>query len=133
MFCKKNVGSPFWKNSNGYSWASSLISLGNKYLLVIAGCFVKWSEAIPLKNKRARFSLTRRFVGTISHRRYHQGRNRNYFESQLFKEIMILLGIRKTRTTALHPQSDRQVERQHQTILNYLAKFISKNQKDWDR
>jgi len=33
------------------------------------------------------------------------------------------------RTSALHPQSDSQVERQHQTILNYLAKFIDKNQK----
>jgi len=27
-------------------------------------------------------------------------------------------------------QSDGQIERQHQTILNYLAKFISENQKD---
>jgi len=41
--------------------------------------------------------------------------------------------MKKTRTTALHPQSDGQVERQYQTILNYLAKFISKNQKDWNR
>ncbi|XP_072750563.1 uncharacterized protein [Anoplolepis gracilipes] len=40
----------------------------------------------------------------------------------------------KTRTTALHPQSDGQVERQHQTIIiNYLAKYVSENQKDWDR
>ena len=45
---------------------------------------------------------------------------------------MQLLGIRKTRTTALHPQSDGQVERQHQTIVNYLAKYVSENQKDWD-
>jgi len=45
---------------------------------------------------------------------------------------MRLLGIKKTRTTALHPQSDGQVERYHQTILNYLAKFISEDQKDWD-
>ena len=36
------------------------------------------------------------------------------------------------RTTALHPQSDGQVERQHQTI-SYLAKYISANQKDWIR
>ncbi|KMQ82129.1 integrase core domain protein [Lasius niger] len=42
-----------------------------------------------------------------------------------------LLEIKKTRTTALHPQSDGQVERHHQTILNYLA-FISEDQKDWD-
>ena len=54
-------------------------------------------------------------------------------ESKLFTELMEILGIRKTRTTALHPQSDGQVERQHQTITNYLAKYISSNQKDWDR
>jgi len=41
--------------------------------------------------------------------------------------------MKKTRTTALHPQSDGQVERQHQTIINYLAKFIAENQKDWDQ
>ncbi|EFN65849.1 Transposon Ty3-I Gag-Pol polyprotein, partial [Camponotus floridanus] len=35
-------------------------------------------------------------------------------------------------TTALHPQSDGQVERQHLTIINYLSKFISENQRDWD-
>jgi len=45
---------------------------------------------------------------------------------------MCLLGIRKTRTTPLHPQSDDQVECQHRTILNYLSKYISENQKDWD-
>jgi len=41
------------------------------------------------------------------------------------------LGIKKTRASALHPQSDSQVEQQHQTILNYLTKFISENQKNW--
>lgn len=42
------------------------------------------------------------------------------------------LGIRKTRTTALHSQSNGQVEHHHQTILNYLAKFVAQNQRDWD-
>lgn len=59
-----------------------------------------------------------------------QGRN---FESRLFLELTTLLGIKKTRTTPLHPQSDGQVERQHRTILDYLAKFISENQRDWDQ
>jgi len=40
-------------------------------------------------------------------------------------------GIKKTRASALYPQSDGQVERQHQIILNYLAKFIYENQRDW--
>jgi len=43
-----------------------------------------------------------------------------------------MLGIKKTRTP-FHPQSNGQVECQHQTLLDYLAKFISENQKDWDR
>ncbi|KMQ83063.1 integrase core domain protein [Lasius niger] len=46
--------------------------------------------------------------------------------------MICLLGINKTRTTALHLQSDGQVERHRQTVLNYLAKFISEDQKDWD-
>lgn len=47
--------------------------------------------------------------------------------------MAFLLGIKKTRTTPLHPQSDGQVERQHRTILDYLAKYISENQRDWDK
>jgi len=39
------------------------------------------------------------------------------------------LGIKKTKTSVLYPQSG-QVERQHQIILNYLAKFVSENQRD---
>ncbi|XP_018398078.1 PREDICTED: uncharacterized protein LOC108776069 [Cyphomyrmex costatus] len=57
-----------------------------------------------------------------------QGRN---FESKIFRELSNMLGIKKTRTTTLHPQSDGQIECQHRTILDYLAKFVSENQKDW--
>ena len=59
-----------------------------------------------------------------------QGRN---FDSKLIKELSQLLGIRKTRITPLHPQSNDQVERQNRTILEYLSKYITDNQKDWDR
>jgi len=51
----------------------------------------------------------------------------------MFQELTQILGIKKTRTTPFHPQSNGQVERQHRTLLDYLAKFISENQKDWDR
>jgi len=58
-----------------------------------------------------------------------QGRN---FDSRLFLELSLLLGIKKTKTIPFHPQSNGIVKRQHQIITNYLAKFISENQRDWD-
>jgi len=107
-----------------------------RYLLVVVDCFTKWVEASPLKNSRAN-TVAEVFVKEVVSRhgvpiQVHTDQGRN-FESRLFQKVMSLLGIRKTRTTPLHPQSDGQVERQHQTILNYLAKFISENQRDWDR
>ncbi len=43
-----------------------------------------------------------------------------------------MLGIDKTRTTALHPQSDGMMERFNRTLENELAIFIEKHQQDWD-
>lgn len=44
-----------------------------------------------------------------------QGRN---FEPALFSEMTKLLGIQKTRTTAVHPQSDGMIERFNKTVGN---------------
>ena len=44
-----------------------------------------------------------------------------------------LLGISKTRTTPLHPQSDGMVERFNQTIENQLSKYVEDHQRDWDK
>ena len=59
-----------------------------------------------------------------------QGSN---FESTLFKEVCRILGIQKTRTTPLHPQSDGMVERGNRTINNMIAAFVSENQQNWGR
>ncbi|KAK2918385.1 hypothetical protein Q8A73_002756 [Channa argus] len=59
-----------------------------------------------------------------------QGRN---FESRLFAEVCQRLGVRKTRTTPLHPQSDGLVERFNRTLATQLAILTSQHQKDWDQ
>jgi len=43
-----------------------------------------------------------------------------------------LLGIKKTRTTPYHPQSDGMVERFNRALEAQLSKFADHNQKDWD-
>lgn len=43
-----------------------------------------------------------------------------------------LLGIQKTRTSALHPQSDGMIERFNKTVRNMLVTQVEKDQKNWD-
>ena len=58
-----------------------------------------------------------------------QGRK---FESNIFRECCELLGVRKTWTTPLHPQSDGMVERFDRTLAQQLAKYCNEGQEDWD-
>jgi len=109
---------------------------GNKYLLVVIDCFIRWVKAFPLKNFRAK-TVAEIFVNQVVSRfgvpsELHTDQGRN-FDSRFFAELSQVLGIKKTRTTPFHPQSNGMVERQHQTIIEYLAKFVSENQRDWDQ
>ena len=49
------------------------------------------------------------------------------------QEVCSLLGIHKTRTTALHPQSDSMVEPYNRTIEAKLATFVQDHQRVWDQ
>ena len=97
--------------------------------------FTKWPEAFSLPNQEAvtvADVLVKEYVcrfGVPLSLHSDQGRN---FESNVFQEMCELLGIRKTRTTALHPQSDGLVERVNRTLESQLSKFVDRNQKDWD-
>ena len=108
---------------------------GNKYLLIAMDYFTKWPEAYPLPNQEAitvADVLVKEFVsrfGVPVHLHSDQGRN---FESQVFGEMCKILGMKKTRTTPLHPQSDGMVERYNRTLEHQLAIFVNENQRDWD-
>ena len=50
----------------------------------------------------------------------------------IIKEICQLLGIRKTRTTPYHPQSDGLVERFNRTLLSMLSIVVEEDELSWD-
>ncbi|GFV79398.1 uncharacterized protein TNCV_1903701 [Trichonephila clavipes] len=60
-------------------------------------------------------------------------RSREKLRFAVCKRLREILAINKTRTTALHPQSDGMVQRFNRTILNSLYLLVSSNQKDWDK
>lgn len=92
---------------------------GNKYILIAMDYFSKWPEAYALPNQEtvtvANVLVSQFFsrFGVPGELHSDQGRN---FESSVFQEVCTLLEIHKTRTTALHPQSDGMVERYNRTI-----------------
>ena len=59
-----------------------------------------------------------------------QGTN---FISAVLEELYRLLQVKQIQTSPYHPQTDGLVERFNVTLKKMLRKFVSRNQKDWDR
>lgn len=95
------------------------VSNGYTALLTVVDRFTRWPEAIPLKGTSAEEcarGLLHQWVSrfgvpaTITSDRGRQ------FESEVFTELMNLLGIFRTRTTSYHPTSNGIVERFHRSL-----------------
>ena len=109
---------------------------GNKYIVVIGDYFSKWIEAFALPDQKAE-TITRVLVEEVVCRfgvplQIHSDQGSN-FESRLYKDMLHMLGIEKTRTTALHPISDGFVERYNRTLLIMLTMYAEDEQKTWDQ
>lgn len=98
--------------------------------------FTKWPEAYALPDQEAETvadalieGMFSRF-GTAEVIHSDQGRN---FESRVFAAMCERLGMEKTRTTPLHPQSDGLVEWFNLTMQQQLAILTADHQRDWDR
>ncbi|GFY31406.1 retrovirus-related Pol polyprotein from transposon 412 [Trichonephila clavipes] len=105
---------------------------GNNNILVVMDYFTKLSEAYPIPSTIAEV-LAQHWISRFGvPLQLHSDEERN-FDSAVCKKLCEILAIDKTRTAALHPQSDGMVERFSRTILNSLSLLVSSNQQDWDK
>ena len=95
------------------------VSQGQCYLLTCVDRFTRWPEVIPIHDICADTVAKAFFNGWVA--RFgvpsavisDSGRQ---FESELWSDLCKLLGIKKYRTTAYHPQSNGMVERLHRQL-----------------
>ena len=58
---------------------------------------------------------------------------RSLFTSKFWSLLCYFLGIKRRLSTAFHPQTDGQIERQNSTMEAYLRAFVNFEQNDWAR
>ncbi|XP_055950844.1 uncharacterized protein K02A2.6-like [Argiope bruennichi] len=125
-----NVGAPFERIAFDILGPLPRSLDGNNNILVFMNYFTKWPEAYPIPDQEAptvaeilvqncisRYGVTLQLLSD-------QGRN---FDSAVCRRLCEILGIDKTRTTALHPQSDGMEERFNRTILNSLSPGVQQS------
>ena len=111
-----------------------LSNRNNRYLLVVQDYFTKWPEAIPIPDQTAA-RITKEMVklfcmyGIPDIVHSDQGRN---FESTIFRQTLAAFGIKKSHTTAYHPEGDGMVERLNRSLLQLLRTYAQR-QDDWEK
>ena len=111
-----------------------LSSQNHKYLLVIQDYFTKWGEAIPMADQTAQRITTElvKLCSTLGLPQIvHSDQGRN-FESTILQQTLQAFGVKKTRTTAYHPQGDGMVERLNRSLLQLLRTYVT-HEDDWER
>ena len=130
------VGMPFERIATDIMGPFTTTDRGNTWLMVIGDYFSKFAVSVPLLNMTAETvsqALVDNWIcyfGVPSEIHTDKGSN---FESLVFREMCKLLGIDKTRTTTMRPQSDGFVERLNRTIGDSLNCVIFENPFSWDQ
>lgn len=109
-------------------------SSGYEYLLVITDNFSRFTQVYPTRNKAAKTAAEKLYndfilrFGIPGQTLHDQGKE---FDNQLFKHLAQLCGVKRLRTTPYHPQTNGQVERMNQTIIQMLTTLPETCKSQW--
>ncbi|KAL6478149.1 hypothetical protein MHYP_G00139840 [Metynnis hypsauchen] len=105
-------------------------------ILVITDHFTRYAQAFATRDQKAstvaKVLVEKYFVHYGLPARIHSDQGRD-FESKLIRDLLRMLGVRKSRTTPYHPQGDPQPERFNRTLLSMLGTLDPKQKQRWSQ
>ena len=103
---------------------------GQSYLLSCLDCFSHWCEALPIKDITV-YNTAKTFVaGWVSRFGIPAVITRDggkQFKLDLFNQLMTLLGSRRIKTTAYHPEANGLVEQFHSSLKSVLKARVNQS------
>ena len=129
-------GAPWDRLSTDITGPFPVSTRGNKYILVVTDYFSKWVEVFAIPDQTAVTCAEKILDEVIS--RYgcpydlHSDQGSNYV-SNIFKELCIMLEIRKTRTSPYNPRGNGKVERFNKTLVRMIKAYLVDEGNQWDR
>lgn len=109
-------------------------SAGYEHLLVITDHFTKFAKVIPTRNETALTTARALYDNFITvygaPQRLHSDQGR-CFESKVIKELCVLTGMKKSRTTPYHPMGNGACERMNQSVLKLIGTLANDQKSKW--
>uniref|UniRef100_A0A3Q1CIL1 Integrase catalytic domain-containing protein n=1 Tax=Amphiprion ocellaris TaxID=80972 RepID=A0A3Q1CIL1_AMPOC len=103
-----------------------ITSKGNRYVLAMEDYFTKFVNLYAVGDQKATTVAECLFSFVMEHgvmELLHTDMGRQ-FESEVVKQLCVMLGVRKTHTTPYNPKSDGMVERLNRTVIDQLDSFL---------
>src|SRR5215831_16563781 len=106
---------------------------GHRYILTMIDHFMKWVEAIPIKDKEAATVAEAIFTHWVCRFGAPQALLSDLgteFQNAILSDLCKMLGVHRLRTTAYKASTNGAIERFHKTMNSMLAKMVEENQRD---